>query len=221
MLNPSLVASTINQMILGHQAGGFSSDIAWALAFCLEQRCVLSAKVGQALSSFDDDCIALQSLHLERARLLPKGFNRNRISNALKDVDLDREHWLIAYETVRHRFLKVCATAVKSNPLFSDLLKQKVTFCRTKLPSYAAVIHPGGAPDWVVRKWMAILTGKPGASSTGQAEAVSQELPVVKLIGEDLSKVSEQPTSADDAVVSLLDALVSEEDSGGEDLYSI
>ena len=118
-LNSPLLADTLSQMVARHQASGFSSDISWALAFCLERHLALDAKACQALSAFDDDCIALQSLHMERSKLLPKGFSRNKISKALKDADLDREHWLIAYESVRHRFLKVCETAVKSHPVFS------------------------------------------------------------------------------------------------------
>jgi hypothetical protein len=63
-IDGDLVNSTINQLILRHEASGLSSDVAWALAFCLEQGLELNTKAGKILSTFDDDCIALQALHL-------------------------------------------------------------------------------------------------------------------------------------------------------------
>src|SRR5262249_45570025 len=79
-LDSQLLAATLNRMIIGHQAIGFSSDIAWALAFCLEQQLTLNSEAGQALSVFDDDCIALQALDMDQKGLLPKGFNKNSIA---------------------------------------------------------------------------------------------------------------------------------------------
>ena len=89
-----------------------------------------------------------------------------------------------------------------------------MSFYRTKLPRYAAVIHPGGAPDWVVKKWMLALTGKSGRTTPQQVAEMVEETPVVKLIGQDLSRIGEQPSSADDVVASLLDTFVSEEEDG-------
>ena len=204
VLDDSLISDTINQMVVRHHASGFSSDIAWSLAFCIEQGYKLNSKSAQVLSNFDDDCIALQALHMRKAGLLPKGFSDRRISNALKDADLDREHWLIAYETVRHGFLKVCEAAVKANPLFAQLLKSKVTFYRTTLPSYGVIIHPGGAPEQVVRNWISSLkkerTGEVGTPGTKAAET-----PTLKLIEEDLSKISQLPSSSEETVISLMD----------------
>jgi hypothetical protein len=214
-LNAPLVTSTIDQMVIRHHASGFSSDIAWALAFCLEQKYALSVKAAKVLSSFDDDCIALQALHMERVGLLPKGFSNKQISRVLKDADLDREHWLLAYETVRHGFLGICGLAIKSNPLFSNLLKHRVTFYRKKLPSYASVIHPGGAPEWVVRKWISLLTRE--AEVAGEAAGTADEAPVLQLIGKDLAGITGPTTSSDDAVVSLLDEFVSDIETS--DLY--
>jgi hypothetical protein len=219
-LDAQLVTNTINQMVARHHASGLSSDIAWALAFCLEQGYALDSRAAQVLSSLDDDCIALQALHMEKEGLLPKGFNKKRLIRALKDADLDRDHWLIAYESVRHGFLKVCMPAVKSSPFFSNLLKHRVTFYRTTLPSYASVIHPGGAPEWVVRKWMSYLTGK-APSGAGPSAQRPEETPVLKLIGEDLAKISHTPSSSDDAVTTLMDAFVSEAAMAREDTYFV
>jgi hypothetical protein len=148
--------------------------------------------------------------------LLPKGFSETRISGALKDADLDREHWLVAYETVRHRFLKVCEAAVKSNPLFSQLLKQKVSFYRSTLPPYATVIHPGGAPEQIVANWMATLRGEsPGVTSPPATE----ETPMLKLIEDDLARISDFPGTSDDTVSSLMEIPGAELMIGSFDAY--
>ncbi len=216
-LDEALITSTVNRMIVAHQARGFSSDIAWALSFCIDCKYSLNSKAARALSVLDDDCIALQALHMDFLGLLPKGFLKKNISKALKDVDLDREHWLIAYETVRHGFLSVCDVAVKSNPLFAELLKYKITFYRTELPPYAAVIHPGGAADWVVRRWIAFLTGKPDLATSPEYQDLS---PLLELIGADLQKMAHVTESYDDTVVDLLDSLVPEPEITGEGSYS-
>jgi hypothetical protein len=41
------LANTMNLLVSRHEASGLSSDVAWALAFCLEQRIELSAKAGK------------------------------------------------------------------------------------------------------------------------------------------------------------------------------
>jgi hypothetical protein len=216
-LDANLMTDTINQMIVRHQASGFSSDIAWALSFCVDSKYSLNSKAAQVLSVFDDDCNALQALHMERLGLLPKGFSSKRIAKALKDADLDREHWLIAYETVRHGLLSVCESSVKSNPLFSELLKHKITFYRSDLPSYAAVIHPGGAADWVVRSWIAHLTGKLESAAVVNYEKI---LPILDLINADLKKLGRTDVSPEDTLVDLLDSL-SPEAEISEDGYSV
>jgi hypothetical protein len=217
-LDTTLITKTVNQMIIRHEASGFSSDITWALSFCLERGCTLDSKAGKVLSDFDDDCVALQALHMQSSGLLPAGFGNKRISKVLKDADLDREHWLVAYEAVRHGFLHASAQAVNKHPVFSELLKHKVTFYRTSLPPYASIIHPGGAPEWMVQKWMALLTGKI-APKDGQAETT--ESTVQMLVREDFEKIGRRPSEPDDAVVDLLGRLVLETDVGDGDAYSL
>jgi hypothetical protein len=219
-LDYKVLVNTANKMVVGHQASGFSSDIAWALAFCLDQKLALDTNAAQALSVFDDDCIALQALHMEQKGLLPKGFNKRKLSKALKNADLDREHWLIAYESVRHGFLTVCASAVKNNPLFSDLLRNNVTFYKTSLPPYAAVIHVGGAPSWVVRQWLAPL--RPSKTATEEAPAKDTVLlpaPLMEMIVKDLAKVGEEAESPEEAAIGLIEAAAEGAEATGEDIY--
>jgi hypothetical protein len=104
-LNTTLIHDTICRMVFRHQWRGATSDVAWALAFCLEQGMLLNKSTARVLSRFDDDCILLQALHLHSAGLLPSGFSSSHIEKRIKDADLDREHWLLSYETARHGFL--------------------------------------------------------------------------------------------------------------------
>jgi hypothetical protein len=218
VLDASLIADTVSQMVVRHQAGGFSSDLAWALAYCLQEGSALNSRAAQVLSSFDDDCIALLTLDLDRNSLLPKGFSNKKISKALKDADLDREHWLIAYETVRHGFLAVCTSAVKSNPFFSELLKHGVTFYRRQMPPYATIIHPGGAPEWIVQNWMKLLTRTP-LTGADVATRATEESPVFKLIEEDLAKFRALPETSEEAVIGLMDRLLPEAEVSEGDVY--
>lgn len=152
---------------------------------------------------FDDDFIALQSLHLHTKGLLPHGFSTAKIQKMIKGADLDREHWLIAYEALRQGFLTDSKSAIKSNPLFSAFLARKVTFYRTKLPSYAALIHPGGAPDWLVSSWMDL--SKKANRKGRRAKHKSSLPPVPRLISGDLARLSRAQASHDDAVNDLMD----------------
>lgn len=205
-LNADLLRETICKMITRHQWRGASSDISWALAFCLEGQISLNKSAADVLSRFDDDCIVLQALHLHALGLLP-GFVITRVQKLLKSADLDREHWLLAYESVRHNFLTTSSTAVKSNHLFSDLLAKKISFYRTKLPRYALILHPGGAPEWTVRRWLKALSGEIAASEI--------EGDVFKLMLKDLARVPPAPASPDETRANLLD--VERKEGGGDD----
>ena len=203
-LDQKLIAQTADRLLMRHEAGGLSSDVAWALAFCLEQRLTLGAKAGKLLSIFEDDCIALQALYMHSMGLLPQGFKTQQISTMLKSSDLDREHSLIAYESTRQGFLKDAAAAVKANPLFSDLLARKVTFYRTRLPVHALVLHPGGAPPWTVARWL------DAARHPERPTKPDEKLPadsVFKLVSKDVPKLEPAPESPDDAVAGLMNLL--------------
>jgi len=199
-LDARLLTDTINQLISRHEASGLSSDVAWALSFCLEQNLALDARAGKVLSVFDDDCIALQALHMFALGLLPKGFGTAKISKVLKSTELDREHWLVGYEVVRHGFLNDSKPLIASNPLFSEFLKHRLTFYRTKLPAYASVVHPGGAPEWVVRKWMDVSVRPDLAAARMPLGA-----PIPKPIQDDLGRLRVSPSTQDEAVAGLLD----------------
>jgi hypothetical protein len=203
-LERRLLARTIGRMMEHHRASGVTSDVSWALAFCIEHSIALSPTAGEILSKCDDDCIALQALHCKSAGLLKRGFKTKQIARLVKDVDLDGPHWLLGYEALRQGFLNDSATSVNSNSLFKDLLTNGVTFYRTKLPNYAIVVHPGGAPEWTVKLWLDLLQDRRPVSAE-QAE-VANSLAVVKLIGDDLQRLDVASKSPEDTLAALFAA---------------
>ena len=114
-LDDALLSRTATHV---HAATGMSSDVAWALGFCLDLKIGLNSIAGKILSSLQDDCITIQALHLHSVGLLP-GFDSKKISKALKTTDLDGEHWLVSYEALRQGFLHDSKPAVLANPLFA------------------------------------------------------------------------------------------------------
>jgi hypothetical protein len=204
-LDAELLSRTASQIVVRHAATGMSNDVAWALAFCLDLKIKLSSVAGKLLSRLEDDCITIQALHLNRLRLLP-GFDPKKISKALRTPDLDGEHWLVTYEALRQGFLHDSKPAVLANPLFADLFKKKVTFYRKRLPAYASVVHPGGAPEWAVRLWL-----KDVRKARTSKQKAKLALPILKLMTQDVSRLSRRPDTPDQLVTDLLDVLTPKE----------
>ncbi len=200
-LDLELIARTVNQIVLNHRTIGVSSDVAWALAFCLDHKVPLPAETAKVLSSCEDDCVGLQALHLHRNGLLPKGFNAKAMTKMLASSHLDREHWLLAYESVRHRFLTGHEQSIREHPVFSELLAANVGFYRTNLPSYAVLIHPGGAPSWMIQRWVDELK-----VPTDEDRKRTRQ-PVVEMMGRDFQRLENKEGTRDEVVAELLDAL--------------
>ncbi len=205
VFDAALIKNTVSQIVLRHQAGGLSSDVAWGLAFCLEQGLELDSKAAKVLSTFDDDAIAIQSLDMYKRGLIPGGFTTKRIGKILKPAHMDREHWLLAYEAVRHGLSTESEPAVRGNPLFGELLARRITFYKPKLPPYALVVHPGGAPEWIVQKWIKALMDR---QNTGQRQKmIGLSGPVLELIERDLNALTTPAATQVDALAKLLDVL--------------
>ena len=188
-------------MIDQHESIGATSDVAWALAFCIENGVSLGKKAAKVLSRADEACVVLQALHLNSLGLLPSGLKTARISKKLKDVDMDSEDWLLGYEALRQGFLQDSQTSVRSNSLFADLLSQQVTFYRTRLPRYSTVIHPGSAPEWVVKAWLKALRSEEEASE----EELKKRPRMLELIDDHLGRVEQSSHSDEETVLDLLD----------------
>ena len=201
-LDRDLLTRTIGAVIERHEARGMTSDVSWALAFCLDHRIELSRVAGRVLSRCDDDCIALQALHCHAVGLIPRGFTAGGIRRLVTNVDLDGEHWLLGYEALRQGFLTESQPAVNSHALFSDFLQRRVAFYRTQLPAYAAVVHLGGAPQWILSLWLDLVRGT--VRHPEQLEAAQQQ-PAYRAVAEGVRELTTPPTSLADAMTALLD----------------
>lgn len=194
-MDAALVARTTSEMVLAQQHRGLSSDAAWALAFCLRHNVALEKRAGQALSESLDDCVCLQALDLRERKLAP-GMTVGRLKETLRRADLDGEHWLLAYEAVRQGFITVGRAAVQKHGFCGPMLTAGVSFYRRKLPDYAEIVHPGGAPDWVVKEW---LRGK--QKDNEKAETV------VRMVSTDVAQMKKGPQSGADLLLKLLGRL--------------
>jgi hypothetical protein len=194
----AVLTTTIEQLVKLHEYRGVSSDVAWALAFCIEHRVPLSGKVGKNLSRVEDNAVAIQALHANALGLAP-GFTVKTIESDLKSESCDGPHWLLLYEAVRQGFIPSLTGIVASNALFADLLAKGVAFYRSQLPQYATLVHPGGAPEWVLSAWI-------DATARERATGVGDQT-VAKMIDADLRSIKREEKTVSDVARELIDLL--------------
>jgi hypothetical protein len=195
-LDVGTIAGTIAKIIARHDSTGLSSDVAWALFFCLESKVMLDRASARHLSEFRDDAIAIQALHLEAEGLFPGGFAKTRLLKELAQADPNEEHWLGAYECVRQG--QATNSLVSKHPVYGEMLRRNVAFYRTTLPPYASLLHPGGAPEWAINALLSAAAKKP----TKQTEFVADS-PVVALLEPDLSKIDASNQTFENLVAKL------------------
>ena len=193
-----LLTETIDKLVKLHEYRGVSSDVAWALAFCIEHRVSLSKRAGKNLSRLEDDAVAVQALHASSLGLAP-GFASKAIENDLKNESCDGPHWLVLYESVRQGFIPGLASVITGNTLLSDMLAKGVAFYRTYLPRYATLVHPGGAPEWVVKAWL-------DAEARKRSEGIAEQA-IAKMIDTDLESVEREDKTVSDLARELIDML--------------
>ncbi|HZF56044.1 MAG TPA: RNA-directed DNA polymerase [Polyangiaceae bacterium] len=156
ILDKALLQRTTTEAIRVQANRGFSSDVAWLLFFCIQNQASLGPPAAKLLRECRDDCIALQSLHMKKAGLLPSTFKPGILREHLINPDLDGPHWLLLYEAYRQRLIQ--PPAVHVNPVFAAMLSAGIKFYRPSVPAYASLIHPGGAPEWLVKQWLKNVT---------------------------------------------------------------
>jgi hypothetical protein len=199
VLNREIIDRTIATLIEQHASRGVTSDVAWALHFCIENTLELGRRSGRALSGIEDNFIALQTLQLHSNGLIPDGFTTKRLSAFVGSSDLDGPNWLLCYEAARQGFLSSSTAAVTGHALFGPMLAAGVTFIRSALPAYSSLIHPGGAPTWLVHSWYATLGGE-----TDEHSIVPPTGPVLDVIVKDAQPFKAAVVDMDDLRIRLL-----------------
>ncbi|PYQ57456.1 MAG: hypothetical protein DMF53_22685 [Acidobacteria bacterium] len=190
---------TIDKLIQMHDSRGVSSDVAWALAFCIQHGMRLGRDSGRALAYVEEDAVAILALHASALNLLP-GFTTKVLVKLLKATTGDDEHWLLLYEAVRQGFLPTVQGVVMGNTLLADLLARGVSFYRRTIPGYALIVHPGGAPEWVVEAWLK-------AATNIEPEDETAAPPLVKMISDDVETLERRGETLSDILRDLLDSM--------------
>lgn len=111
-----------------------------------------------------DPLVALVALHMRKAGMLPTNFQSSAWAGVAKRADADGADWLLLYEAWHHGYSTVNAS-VSGNSVFAAMHASDVSFYDENPPAYAAVVQPGGAPEWLVKRWIR----KGDRTSTGSA----------------------------------------------------
>jgi hypothetical protein len=189
---------SILQLIRRHDHRESSSDIAWALTFCISENMPLPMPAGRVLAGTEDDVICVLALHAASIGLLP-GFSADRIEKWLAQVSPDGDHWLCLYEAVRQEFLPNLWPVVASNDFMATMLAAEVTFYRPTLRPYSMILHSGGAPTWIAQKWIRELKENP--------LALIQAFPgnaLFAVLGADLGNLAHEDQNEIETIMQLL-----------------
>jgi hypothetical protein len=143
----------LEAIIKRHAPRGEGSEVAWALWGAMAWSVSLGFDSARLVSAMNDDIVALMALNADAKGLFPAGaLDRHLWQNLLNQPDiLWTEHWLLAYEANRQKWL-VCP-AVSVDAIFAAMEKAGVSFYdpARNVPQYplGAMSIPGGSlPDY-------------------------------------------------------------------------
>lgn len=149
----SPLAELFENIIERHGPRGEGSEVAWALWGALAWGIGLSAAAGQSVSAMDDDIVALLALDADARGLFPAGsLDKQQWANVVAQSDvLQSEHWLLAYEANRQKWLT--SLAIAGDPVFSAMENSSVSFYdrnqnSPQFPAGARGIPGGGLSDF-------------------------------------------------------------------------
>jgi hypothetical protein len=148
-VNKAAARTTFESVIARHAPLGHGSEVAWALWMAIQFEVDLSTSAAAAVSSMEDDVVALLALDANKRGRFP--VNALNTANWLRLVGLadalNDEHWLLAYEANRKAWLPCAAVAL--HPFFSVLEAGQISFYNPtqRLVTFtgAAAAVPGGA----------------------------------------------------------------------------
>lgn len=130
------------------------SEVAWALWAALLLDVRMTANAATAVSSMDDDFVALLALDADSRGLFPVGaLDKSGWETLVKYTQVLRsDHWLLAYEGTRKGWLKSAASRVQRDAFFSVLLANGISFydprpARQPFTGPAAPIPGAPLPD--------------------------------------------------------------------------
>lgn len=123
-------AEVIEGLLLAHSPVRNASEVAWGLWAAIALDVAMSADAARAISTMEDDFVALLALDADSRGLFPSGQLDSSGWETLTDYDavLDGHHWLLAYEGAVRKWLEAPATRIAQSKFFRELRRRRVRF---------------------------------------------------------------------------------------------
>ena len=125
----SEIAEVFGEQIVFHARLGHTSEVAWAIWACLALRIPMDTNAAKAISSLEDDVVALLALHARSLKLLPD-LDIGQWLNWMNVDELRGEHWLLAYEACEKGWL--CSPSagdyIDRDPHFGWMRRERISF---------------------------------------------------------------------------------------------
>lgn len=132
-LNFDLIGEAFNEFIIYHQDLDNHYEVAWSLWLVKTLEIDLLEKAAEIVSSSRNAAVILTALDMKVAGLIPKGLDTTGWENLLVAENLYTEHWLVAYEVAKKKWLPVKEPYLGKDPFFKILKDQDVEFYNTAL----------------------------------------------------------------------------------------
>lgn len=132
-VNRRAAREVIEALLVTHSPVRNASEVAWSLWAAIALNIKLSAHAAEAVTSMDDDFVALLALDAAARGLFPRrAFAKDRWES-LTDYDqvMAGPHWLVAYEGSVRKWLSAPQSRVSADPFFRELRRRRVRFYDT------------------------------------------------------------------------------------------
>lgn len=119
---------TLETLLREHVPYGRHSEVAWALWIAIDNSVKLSRAVVQPITNVQSSVCALLVLHLDSLGLASGRLSTSDLRLKCQANSLNTEDWLLAYQAERDTIFTGLATYVSTDPTYSHLLSNGVTF---------------------------------------------------------------------------------------------
>jgi hypothetical protein len=127
-VNKAVVAESLTALAGLEANRGHSSEVAWALWAAISLDVRIKADAARAISTLDDDVVALTALHARDTGAVTAGLDVTRWTAWMNAGELWGPHWLTAYEAYEHAWLTAPVDYIASDPFAAHLRANDVQF---------------------------------------------------------------------------------------------
>jgi hypothetical protein len=130
---------------------GHGSEASWAVWGHILFNLPLDNTLVAAISTMDDDTVALVTLDAQARGLIPAATLFPKWAAHLTINGMRDGHWLLAYEAIAKQWLTPPGSnPVTANPAYNHLAASAVTFYELGDPAALTNAHRASAPSWMV-----------------------------------------------------------------------